>query len=227
MRDFSNINRYLDELSQDIYSQPEDDGHTEMIRDVFSKWTWMLAAESVLDVGCGAEQVAKKFFDELQVEYTGISLGEENQIQMDMSFLDFEDESFELIWCRHVLEHSPMPLLTLMEFHRVSSGSLCLIMPNPSHFTFTGRNHYYVAERHQIAWLLRRAGWQIVEMEFTSEEFRFMCVKQPRISYEGYVSAPLDAKVYQFERDGLVDDQIIDTEQAMKDMESENLAETG
>lgn len=201
MRDYKNIDRYLNELSQDIYSQPEDDGHTEMIQDVFNKWIYKLGFGNVLDVGCGSEAVAKQFFDKVSVQYTGISLGEANQIQMDMSFLEFEDNSFDMIWSRHVLEHSVMPLITLMEWHRVSSQYLCLIVPNPRHYGFIGRNHYFVSSQQQLIWWLRRAGWRPLEVELTNHEYRFLCLKHPRVGHEGYAQVPLPNPIYEFERD--------------------------
>jgi SAM-dependent methyltransferase len=211
MRNWQHMDAYLDELSQDVYSQPVDRGHTGMIWDVFYKWIQGLGFTSVLDVGCGANAVAQSFF--LGKEYTGISLGDDailaqgqgkNVLDMDMSFMDFPEDSFDLVWCRHTFEHSPVPLLTLMEFHRVAKTWLCLIVPNPNRFTWAGRNHYSVTEPRQLVWLLRRAGWKPEKIELNSEEFRFLCAKSPRVSYEGYAEAPLDHKIYAFERDDLL-----------------------
>ena len=35
--------------------------------------------------------------------------------EMDMHCMDFEDESFDAVWCRHTLEHSFAPLQVLYE----------------------------------------------------------------------------------------------------------------
>ena len=230
MRDYSRIDKYLNELVSDVYSQPPDEGHLAMIQDVFDKWIYGMDCKSVLDIGCGSEAIAEPLFRTAGMWYTGISIGEDavlaqsvgkNVLDMDMSFLEFDDESFDLVWCRHTLEHSPMPLLTLMEFHRVSKEWLCVIMPNPQYYTYSGRNHYYVAEAHQVAWLLRRAGWQPVKVELNQTEFRFLCVKQPRIGYEGYVEAPLPNTVYEFERDGLdVTGVVVDVQEFMTALET-------
>jgi len=223
VRNWQHIESYLDELSQDVYSQPIDKGHTRMIRDVFAKWISSLGFNSVLDVGCGADAIAKEIFG--GKEYTGISLGEDavlaqghNVLNMDMSFIDFPNGTFDLVWCRHTFEHSPMPLLTLMEFHRVAKNWLCLIVPNPKRYTYIGRNHYAVTEPRQLVWLLRRAGWKPEKIELNSEEFRFLCVKCPRISYEGYAEAPLNHKIYSFERDDLLvyDGQTIIVSEALE-----------
>lgn len=219
MRNYQNIDRYLTELSRDIYPQPQDSGHTDMIEDVFERWIRELPIARVLDVGCGATQVAKQFFDKIKVDYWGISLGDDaaGAIKMDMSFLSFPDSVFDLVWCRHTLEHSPMPLLTLMELHRVSRNFLCLIVPNPDYFTYAGRNHYAVSDERHTVWLLRRAGWRPLRVQLGHEEYRFLCKKEPRIGYEGYAPSPLPHNIYAFERDLLVNDQDVDVEQWMNE----------
>lgn len=212
-RNYNHIDEYLNELAGDIYAQPADAWHSQMSLDILNRWIEGLPVRSVLDVGCGAEAIAEPFFSTRNIDYTGISLGGDvttaqergkNVLDMDMSFLSFDDNSFDLVWARHVLEHSPFPILSLMEWHRVSKTWLCLIMPNPNHFTYVGRNHYSVMETHHIVWLLRRAGWKVIMHEFIAEEFRFLCSKQDRISYEGYVAAPMDRELHEFERDTFV-----------------------
>ena len=207
MRDFSNWNSYLDELAEDIYPSPSDEQHTIQLKSYLRRWGhYFKDAKTVLDVGCGDDAVAEKLFDSLGLKYTGVSLGTptEHAVQADFSFLsEYNSNSYGMIFSRHSLEHSPAPLLTLMEWHRVSSGLLGLVVPNPENVTYAGRNHYSVADKHQIVWWLRRAGWQIVVARFMKKEFQFVCKKKPRISYEGYVSAPLLHDVHAFERDAL------------------------
>lgn len=210
MRNYKNIDKYISELSIDVYAQPSDEGHLQMATDVFNKWVRDLGVLNLLDIGCGADAFLQPLVYSAKILYGGISLGndvvtaqnfEKRILDMDMSFLTYNDDVFDLVWARHVLEHSPMPLLTLMEWHRVSNHYLCLIMPNPAHFTFVGRNHYSVMDVQQAAWLLRRAGWEIVKYESVEQELRFLCEKRERISYEGYVEAPLSGKVHDYERD--------------------------
>ena len=38
----------------------------------------------------------------------------------DYNFLEYPDNSFDLVFSRHSLEHSPFPVLTLMEWYRVA-----------------------------------------------------------------------------------------------------------
>lgn len=187
MRDYKRIELYLNSLLEDIYAQPPDEGHQWAIVDCAARWLSLLTGvNSILDVGCGQGQaipVLKKYAGKV----TGVTLGEDCGIcqakgfdvrQEDMSFLSFPDNSFDLVWARHTLEHSPMPLLTLMEWHRVSKQWLCLIVPDLEHFGPTGQNHYYVLRSDQWANLLERAGWHpIWEDNSNQMEYRFMCEK--------------------------------------------------
>lgn len=94
----------------------------------------------VLDIGCG-QGLALKLFEELGYRPVGITLNQED-VQvcrqhgftvavMDQSFLDFPDTCFDLLWARHVVEHSLFPYFTLAEFRRVikEGGILYLEVP--------------------------------------------------------------------------------------------------
>lgn len=209
MRDYLFIDRYLDELEKDIYPQPPDQLHTARAEDAID---WGLnhisdRIDTVLDVGCG-EGFCAEFFDGYGINWTGISLGDSDIkkseveiIRMDISFLIFEDESYDMIFSRHVLEHSPMPLLTLMEWHRVSKTWLLLILPDPQYLTYVGRNHYSVMPPTHVRWLLRRAGWFVKYKKYKDEELRYLCVKRNRLGEEGFAEAPVNYEVYEADRD--------------------------
>ena len=118
----------------------------------------------------------------------GVTLGSDAEVclekgydvhRYDMSFLPFADGEFDLIFSRHSLEHSPMPLLSLMEWHRVSSQWLLLIVPDLKHFGPSGQNHYYVLTPPQWSNILNRAGWHIIWDDLSEKiEYRFMCEKR-------------------------------------------------
>ena len=189
MRDFRNLNRYLDTLLLDDYGQEPDNGHRAMIKEVMDRWISNMDSKTVLDIGCGATAVAETFFKRRGMQYTGVSLGMDaekaremgkNVLMADMTFLDiFPDESFDLIWARHVVEHSPMPLLTLFEFNRVSKAHLCLIVPKPEFFGRYGKQHYSVLYDDQWEFLMERAGWGVIWRDHSNpQEYRFMSEKK-------------------------------------------------
>lgn len=191
MRNYLFFDRYLDELQKDIYEQPEDVGHTEMAKDIINKWIPLISdAKTVLDMGCGTG-FCRQFFLEHSVGYSGLDVtvnGEFGFMSGDFTFSNIHDEMFDLIFSRHSLEHSPFPLITLMEWHRIARKYLMLIVPNPGYYTYVGRNHYSVMNIRQCRWLLRRAGWQIIERDYSEHtELRFLCRKLPRVGCEGYI----------------------------------------
>jgi len=82
---------------------------------------------------------------------------------MDMSFLEYPDNSFDLIFARHILEHSPMPLLTLMEWKRVCTLHAIVIVPAVDFWGRGGKNHYYVLDEMDWWNLFEFAGWKIID----------------------------------------------------------------
>jgi SAM-dependent methyltransferase len=190
MRDYKHIELYLNTLAGDIYPQPPDVGHQAMLENVCQKWLPALSSlNSILDVGCAQGQafpVLQRYAERAE----GVTLGSDFDIcrakelnvkLADMSFLPYPDKEFDLIFARHVLEHSPAPLLSLMEWWRVSQQWLMLIMPDPKHYSYEGQNHYYVLNRDQINNLLAQAGWRPIWRDDEEKtEIRVFCEKVRR-----------------------------------------------
>ena len=170
MRDFKYIDGYLDKLGTEIYAQPQDRGHTALAWESINKFYRLMShPKTVLDLGCG-EGFCQRFFEFHNSEYIGVCLHEDydvavadgkNVLNIDFSFLPFEDSSYEFLYSRHSLEHSPMPLLTLMEWHRVTSRYLGIVLPAPEHWRYGGRNHYFVLNRRQWKVLFEVAGFKV------------------------------------------------------------------
>lgn len=199
MRNYRNFDRYLNKLEADLYPQPPDDLQQkygeEMIDKIIQITTGTI--RTVLDVGCGQGQFAQKF-RQVGIPYSGVTLGTDVDIciengldvwEEDFSFLESVlNKSFDLIFSRHSLEHSPFPLLTLMEWYRVSKKYLCVILPNPLGFiseshvgAYRGRNHYSVMTKEHFIWLANRAGWHLIYPEINNFEMRFLLVKGKEI----------------------------------------------
>lgn len=199
MRDWKRIDQYVTKLYKDIYLQPEDTGHTTLAQKVIDHWmSMMTTCHSVLDVGCGTG-FCQPMFERWGKTYEGVCLGDDyidannhgrNVKNMDFSFLDYPDESFDFIFSRHSFEHSPMPILTLMEWNRVSKAWLGLVVPAPEWYTYRGRNHYSVMNQEQLRMILIASGWNVLWEEVDSLEFNvethemrpheywFMCEKK-------------------------------------------------
>ena len=137
--------------------------------------------DKVLDVGCG-HGYAMDVFKKYGAEPTGITLHEDDLQKaskhdvryMNMSFLDFEDGHFDIVWARHCLEHSIMPFLVLTEFQRVlkKGGFMYVEVPAPDTVGINelDSNHYSVFGSRMWEYLMERAGFGIVAAYSTKFE---------------------------------------------------------
>jgi SAM-dependent methyltransferase len=162
-----------------------------MSNDIINKWIpQLIGCETMVDMGCG-QLAPQELFESLGVEYTGVDLGINAHIAKkegkrliceDMTFTTLKSESFDLVYSRHSLEHSPFPLLTLMEWYRVAKHWLLLVLPNPKHYGWVGKNHYGVMNWEQCEYFLQRSGWNIIWNDDSEpSEIRIMCEKVKKI----------------------------------------------
>lgn len=155
MRNYERIDEYLDLLKRDVYPEPESPNHDEVTQKVFDLFIVPNRNEirRALDVGCG-QGIALRRFASLGIDAFGITLSREDcdaclnlgfhVALMDQSFIEQPDQSFDLLYARHVLEHSPFPLLTLFEYNRVLSpgGFLYVEVPQAESIHCSNPNHY-------------------------------------------------------------------------------------
>lgn len=171
---------FLDRLRDDVYPEPPSPLHTDLTRQMWERLQGTVALPAgarILDVGCG-QGLALELFRAAGHQAVGITIGAEDlaacaaaghaAVAMDQSFLEFDDGSFDLVWCRHALEHSVAPYFTLAGFHRVlaAGGILYVEVPAPDTACHheTNPNHYSVLG--QSAWvsLMERAGFELVDV---------------------------------------------------------------
>lgn len=172
---------FLQQIATDTYPEAPSQIHTQLTTEaidyLFTNYGLMRGA-LVLDVGCG-QGVALKLFSERGCRPVGITLNltdlEEcsrqgyTVTQMDQSFLDFDDATFDLVWARHVVEHSIAPYFTLMEFARVlkPGGLLYLEVPGIE-TTFKhelNKNHYSLLSNTMWLSLMERSGIPAIEAQ--------------------------------------------------------------
>ncbi len=181
------------------YPEVESAVHTSITREQLQRVVQRFALPAgahVLDVGCG-QGPALDALREMGYAATGITVNEEDLAvcrtkghsvrNMDQSFLEFAPETFDLVWARHCLEHSFLPLFTLAGFKRVlkPGGHLYVEVPSPdtpcNHET--NPNHYSVLGRSAWRSLLIRSGLTVdaedtVKLDTPSgpdEYFIFVC----------------------------------------------------
>jgi SAM-dependent methyltransferase len=183
---YRRLDAFLGKLHGDIYPEAPSELHTELTRRMFERLMQqhpVAAGAKVLDVGCG-QGVGLEVFKAAGLDPLGITLGPDVEVcrgkglsvqEMDLSFLDFEDGRFDLVWCRHALEHSVFPFFTIAEMHRVlkPGGVLYVEVPAPDTACRhqTNPNHYSVLGKTMWIELIRRVGFPqstIVDINFTT-----------------------------------------------------------
>jgi cyclopropane fatty-acyl-phospholipid synthase-like methyltransferase len=120
-RDIDKIERFLENIREDIYPEHPTATHTEITERMFDHFNnrYRLQPNSkVLDIGCG-QGVALDLFARQGFSPIGVTLDEQDLsicirkgyevYEMDQSFLDFDDQVFDFVWCRHCIEHSIFP----------------------------------------------------------------------------------------------------------------------
>lgn len=167
---------FLKLLEADTYPEPPSAGHDAITAEVLPQVVAMCRPEAcVIDVGCG-QGVALRHFKRLGCRAVGITTNAEDleacAAYYDVRRLDMHDtglssESWDLVWARHVLEHSPAPLFALHEFKRVlrPGGWLYIEVPMPgtSCQHETNQNHYSVLTDSMWQSLIQKAGFELVE----------------------------------------------------------------
>jgi SAM-dependent methyltransferase len=162
---FEKFQRYTQQALSTVYSEVPGGFHDQIIIEFAQRFLPDFALQSnacIIDIGCGAGLFAQAAHKLGYQDVTGVTLSAEDVsacestglkiTHADMSDLPWADGSVDFIWCRHALEHSPYPLFTLYEFHRVlkPDGQMFIEVPapgnervyihefNPNHYSILG-----------------------------------------------------------------------------------------
>jgi SAM-dependent methyltransferase len=172
------LESFLQRLQGDVYPEPPSSLHDEITRRMFADLMTrglVPAGGRALDVGCG-RGLALDLFREAGLLGVGIGVGPDvahcrsrglDVTDMDFAELDFADETFDLVWCRHALEHSPFPYFLLAEMRRIlrPGGVLYAEVPAPDTACRheANPNHYSVLGKRMWLELMARAGFSAVD----------------------------------------------------------------
>ena len=161
--------------------------HSEIAQSAWDKVRWAVLpadGKQILDIGCANGFAMEMFARDGFTEVTGItcsqadaeeaqSRGLKNVIVWDMH--DLYDLHFgemapqlDLVWARHVLEHTPVPLFVLQGIHlilRPGTGKLYVEVPAPDTACrhTTNVNHYSCFGREGWEGLFDKAGFAPIE----------------------------------------------------------------
>ena len=113
---------------QDRRSYPLDEFSARSAHRWLQEMSLLLQGARVLDIGCGQGQ-SLYHFSQAGARATGIATSAEDiricrlhgleAYLMDQNFLEFEDDSFDIVWSHHTLEHSIAPILAVRETSRI------------------------------------------------------------------------------------------------------------
>ncbi len=175
---------YYDFVLGQVYDEGHSDFHQDITRDVVEKFIDPLnlpKTAGILDLGCGPGYFLDAMKDRGYTNTIGVTLSagdiqicqdkNHSVIKSDMNFLLQANESQSLLFCRHSLEHSPFPYITLLEYNRVlkPGGYLYIEVPQPNcdQPHENNRNHYSIMDRTMWLSLLQRTGFDIEWHEYS------------------------------------------------------------
>ena len=174
------LEKFLEKVKLEVYSEPDSQMHMNMIDkiipDLVKNQISDEKKQKILDIGCGQGYALTKFKEAGYTNLTGITMSQEDVDEtikrgfkcenMDQSFMTFEDNTFDFLFSRHCLEHSPFPYFTLMEYLRVCKpgGKAYIEMPAPNNIRplETIPNHYSIMDTKMYIALMLRVGWTIL-----------------------------------------------------------------
>lgn len=189
-RELESFKNFLDVVRNHIYSEPETQLHNSVMDEIIPKIIREHGMHGpLLDVGCGNGGAMERMQNLGLTDLTGLTLSTDDADaarakgfhvdEIDMSFTEYADTQFAWLFVRHALEHSPFPLLTLLEFYRIlaQGGKAYIEMPSPkcSRLLEAYDNHYSIMGMRQWSELMKRAGFKIkdngeISIEVTDRE---------------------------------------------------------
>ena len=145
-----------------------------------------LSLTHALELGCGSGPTLDRL-KALGIETQGVSLGAEQcdhpVLSEDMHFSGLPLGCTDIVIARHIVEHSPMPLLLLMEMHRLTRRYALVVVPCDDEIWVNWDNHYSVLSKPMWYKLFARAKFKLVSeadgpLEPDSKEWRFLLEKE-------------------------------------------------
>jgi len=165
-----------------VYSEAVGGFHDDIIPEISQRFVPEFNLDpkcKILDIGCGPGVFIKSAAALGYNNVTGVTLSTEDvgacvsqgfdAIHASMTDLPLEDATVDFIWCRHALEHSPYPLFTLFEFHRVlrPGGQMFIEVPAPGNERVNmhefNPNHYSILGDRMWQGLFQKSGFELFQ----------------------------------------------------------------
>jgi SAM-dependent methyltransferase len=177
----SKFNEYEKRAYSTVYTEGDETFHDSIIKEFAEKFLPELKIPKkavILDIGCGPGIFMDAAKNLGYKNLLGVTLSKEDHaackkkgfktLNSSMSDLNQKDGTVDFIWCRHAIEHSPYPLFTLYEFHRVlkDSALVYIEVPAPDNARLFmhefNPNHYSILGDRMWQGLFEKAGFAVV-----------------------------------------------------------------
>jgi ubiquinone/menaquinone biosynthesis C-methylase UbiE len=201
LQKYARLDKFLAARIDDVYPEPPDDFHGHITKEAIVELNEKFGPINgwkVLDIGCG-QGVALEIFEDYGADALGICVGSDVQVcrnkmfhveHMDFNFLEFEPESFDLVWARHVLEHSTMPFFALSEIYNVlKHGGIAYVevpAPETTAQHHNNPNHYSCLTQYSWGSLMHRTGFT----ELLAYKIQYQALCGPDEWYVFYLRKP-------------------------------------
>ena len=184
---YDNFFKHIGILRQDVSLELSSPHHASAAKAMVDEFCNDLDYKSVVEFGCGAAPVLD-IMKEKGRETLGITLNNEpvnhKLFKEDMHFTDLKDNSYDMAISRHSLEHSPMPLIMLMEMKRVAKKYALIAVPTPTKRMINFSGHYSVLTDMMWRRLFKVSRWNVLkfkranyfynEFGFWDAEYRYL-----------------------------------------------------
>lgn len=178
------LRRYMDEMRRGVAAFPANEFNKKAMNELVAmldrEVPESISGGTILDVGCGDgytlsrinEKYSNKNLLGVSVCRGDIDLAKKlHSIAVrfgDMNDLPCKKNSVDTIITRHCLEHSPMPLFSLMEMYRVmrpGSGVLAVVLPANTPYWIEFDGHFHCMPKENWLCLFEIAGFEVVYQE--------------------------------------------------------------
>jgi len=187
MINLERLEKFLAISYDSIYHEPDTPNfHNKLIDQIYTEIVEpmnLAKSSAILDMGCGSGYFLSLLKKNGFTEAIGITMDDQDlekcandyqvkAVKSDFTFSEFDNASFDFVWCRQSIEHSVWPFFTLLEINRLLklNGKTYIEVPAPdtTRENEANPNHYSVMGKKMWMELFKRAGFNIViENTFT------------------------------------------------------------
>jgi len=174
----------MDEMRRGVAAFPANESNkmamNELVSMVEREAPESISGVAILDVGCGDGYTLSRISESNTNEsLLGVSVCR-GDIELakrlhdvsvkfgEMNCLPCKPRSVDTVITRHCLEHSPMPLFSLMEMHRVmrpGAGALVVVLPANTPFWINYKGHFHCMPKENWLRLFELAGFEVTYQE--------------------------------------------------------------